>query len=163
MTDSPPTADSSKYLMSDTPGHQPTTEPTPGASRSLEEMNALRGELAERLGIELTAVSSDRVTGRMPVAGNRQPYGLLHGGASAALAETLGSFHAATVVGEGGTAVGLELSCTHHRGAREGYVFGESTALFVGRTVASFEIVVGNEAGDRVCTARLTCVLRRKP
>lgn len=143
-----------------TPAEQQTD---PEALPSLAEMNAVRGELAERMGIELTTVTADRVAGRMPVAGNRQPYGLLHGGASAAFAETLGSFHAATVVGPQGTAVGLELSCTHHRGARDGDVFGESTVLFAGRTVASFEIVVSNEAGERVCTARLTCVLRRKP
>ncbi|QNK79765.1 hotdog fold thioesterase [Nakamurella sp. PAMC28650] len=137
------------------------SEQEPDVADQLARMNAVRGELAERMEIELTQVTLDRVTGRMPVAGNRQPYGLLHGGASAVLAETLGSFHAATVVAPEGTAVGLELSCTHHRGARDGFVTGESTAIFVGRTVATFEIVVSNEAGERVCTARLTCVLRR--
>lgn len=138
------------------------SEQPAGATDHLAKMNVMRGELAERMGIELTAATADRVRGRMPVAGNRQPYGLLHGGGSAVLAETLGSFHAVAAIGPDGTAVGLELSCTHHRGVRDGFVYGESTALFVGRTVATFEIVISNEAGERVCTARLTCVVRRR-
>ena len=127
--------------------------------------NAVRGELAERIGLVLTEVNPERVAGTIPVEGNRQPYGLLHGGASAALAETLGSFHAALAAGKNGIAVGIELNCSHHRGAKDGLVFGVSTPLQVGRTVATFEIVISDEAGNRVCTARLTCILRsnRKP
>jgi 1,4-dihydroxy-2-naphthoyl-CoA hydrolase len=136
------------------------TEPRT-AALPVEQANAMRGELAERMGIELTLVTSERVTGRLPVVGNRQPFGLLHGGATAALAETLGSFHAQLAAGPDGSAVGIELSCSHHRSARDGFVYGVSTPLQVGRTVASFEIVVSNEAGERVCTARLTCVIRQ--
>ncbi|SDP31449.1 uncharacterized domain 1-containing protein [Nakamurella panacisegetis] len=128
---------------------------------TVEQANAMRGELAERIGIELTEVSTERVAGRMPVVGNRQPFDLLHGGATAALAETLGSFHAQVAAGQTGTAVGIELSCSHHRAARDGYVYGVSTPLQVGRTVASFEIVVSNEDRQRVCTARLTCIIRQ--
>jgi 1,4-dihydroxy-2-naphthoyl-CoA hydrolase len=160
MTDSPPTADSSDLLMIQTPGDLPN--PDPVLTRELAAKNAMRGELAERMGIELTSISADRVTGKMPVTGNRQPFGLLHGGANATLAETLGSFHAVAAAGPGGSAVGIDLSCTHHRGARDGFVYGESTALFVGRTVATFEIAINNEAGDRVCTARLTCSIRSR-
>ena len=127
---------------------------------TVEQANAMRGELAERIGIELTEVTAERVAGRMPVAGNRQPFDLLHGGATAALAETLGSFHAQLAAGPKGAAVGIELSCSHHRAAREGDVHGVSTPLHVGRTVATFEIVVRDDDDRRICTARLTCVIR---
>ena len=130
---------------------------------SLEYFNGMRGELAGRIGIELTEVGPDRVAGRMPVVGNRQPFDLLHGGATAALAETLGSFHAQLAAGPGGSAVGIELNCSHHRAAKDGHVYGVSTPLQVGRTVATFEIVVRNDADQRVCTARLTCVIRSAP
>lgn len=133
------------------------TEPM---DEQLAAVNAIRGELAEKLGIVLTAISPAEVTGTMPVQGNRQPYGLLHGGASAALAETLGSFHAAIAAGPDRIAVGIELNCTHHRAARSGTVYGVSTPLHVGRTVSSFAIVVTDDDGNRVCTARLTCLLR---
>ncbi len=125
--------------------------------------NAMRGQLADRMGLVLTQVDVDCVAGTIPVEGNRQPYGLLHGGASAVLAETLGSFHAALAAGPTGTAVGIELNCSHHRAANEGLVYGVSTPLQVGRTLASFEIVVSDEAGRRICTARLTCLIRRPP
>jgi 1,4-dihydroxy-2-naphthoyl-CoA hydrolase len=126
----------------------------------LAAFNARRGELAERMGIVLTELGPERVTGTMPVAGNRQPYGLLHGGASAALAETLGSMHAAISAGPDATAVGIELNCSHHSSARDGLVHGVSTPLRVGRTLATFEIVVSDEAGTRICTSRLTCAIR---
>ncbi|KGM17224.1 hypothetical protein N867_07780 [Actinotalea fermentans ATCC 43279 = JCM 9966 = DSM 3133] len=118
-----------------------------------------RGTLAERLGIQLLEARADRVVGTMPVAGNTQPYGLLHGGASVALAETLGSYAAALHAGPGRQAVGLEVSATHHRGVRDGVVTGRATALHLGRTTASYEIVVEDETARRVCTARLTCLL----
>ena len=123
-------------------------------------LNAHRGELAERMGIVLTSASADRVAGEMPVTGNRQPFGLLHGGASAALAETLGSMHAIVAAGDKASAVGIELSCSHHSSARDGVVYGVSNPLRVGRTLASFEIVITDAAGSRICTARLTCLMR---
>lgn len=118
-----------------------------------------RGTLAERLGIELLEASAEQVVGTMPVAGNTQPYGLLHGGASVALAETLGSYAAALHAGPGRQAVGLEISATHHGGVRAGTVTGRARALHLGRTTASYEIVVEDETSRRVCTARLTCLL----
>jgi uncharacterized protein (TIGR00369 family) len=100
----------------------------------------------------------------MPVDGNTQPFGLLHGGASCALAESLGSvgasMHAAVTFG--GYAVGIEISATHHRSARAGLVTGVATPLHLGGTVATYDIVITDDAGDRVCTARLTCLLRRR-
>ena len=121
------------------------------------------GTLIERMGIDLTEVSASRATGTMPVAGNTQPYGLLHGGASAALAETLGSLAAAAHAGPGRAAVGIELNATHHRSARDGIVTGTARALHRGRSLATYEVVVEDEDGRRLCTARLTCMLMDAP
>jgi 1,4-dihydroxy-2-naphthoyl-CoA hydrolase len=118
--------------------------------------------LATRLGIDLTAVSAERVTGRMPVAGNRQLHGLLHGGATAAFAETLGSIGAAVHAGPGRMAVGVDLNATHHRAIRHGRVTGVATALHLGDTSAGYEIVVTDEDDQRVCTARLTCAIQSR-
>lgn len=118
------------------------------------------GQLTERLGIELTEVDPARMVGTMPVEGNLQPYGLLHGGATCALAETLGSVAAALHAGDQRVAVGLELNATHHRAARSGVVTGVCTPLHLGRSVASFEIVVHDEDDRRLSTFRLTCLLR---
>lgn len=123
----------------------------------------LAGTLVGRMGMELLEVGVERTVARMPVEGNTQPYGLLHGGASAALAETVGSIASALHAGEGRIAVGVDLSATHHRAVREGWVTGVATPLSLGRSVASYEIVVSDEGGNRVCTARLTCLLRDRP
>lgn len=126
-------------------------------------LTATEEQLTERLGIKLTEWSPDRVVGTMPVAGNRQPYGLLHGGANAALAETVGSIAAALHAGSDRVALGLELSCTHHRAATEGIVTAEATPLHRGRATATYEITITDEQGRRTCSAHLTCVLRDKP
>jgi len=140
--------------MADTPADAPRFPST------LDQWAAAgRGTLIERLGIELTGVAADRTTGTMPVAGNTQPAGLLHGGATASLAETLASVAAQQHAGPGRAAVGLELNATHHRGVRSGTVHGEARALHLGRTTASYEIVVTDDQGRRVCTARLTCMV----
>jgi uncharacterized protein (TIGR00369 family) len=120
------------------------------------------GALAERIGITLLEVSAERVVGTMPVEGNTQPLGLLHGGASAALAETLGSYGAVMhgiTIGRP-VAVGIELNATHHRSARSGIVTGVATPVHLGGTIATYEIVITDEKGARVCSARLTCFLR---
>jgi 1,4-dihydroxy-2-naphthoyl-CoA hydrolase len=130
------------------------------ASTTVELANRFRGELNERLGLLLTEVSAERVVGTLPVAGNRQPYGLLHGGASAALAETLGSVCAAVNAGPGRIALGVELNASHHRSVRDGTVTGVARPVHVSRSIGTFDVVVTDEAGRRVCTARLTCLLR---
>jgi 1,4-dihydroxy-2-naphthoyl-CoA hydrolase len=121
------------------------------------------GTLPVRIGVHISEASPKRVVGTMPVEGNTQPFGLLHGGASCVLAETLGSFGASLHAAElfGGYAVGVDISATHHRAARSGVVTGVATPLHLGVSVATYEIVVTNEAGQRVCTARLTCLLRK--
>jgi len=125
----------------------------------VELLNATRGALNERMGIELVEASAERVVGTMPVEGNTQPYGLLHGGASVVLAETLGSVGAALHAGEDKQAVGIDINATHHRAATSGTVTGVATPLHRGRTMASYEVVISDEDGKRVCTSRLTCTL----
>jgi 1,4-dihydroxy-2-naphthoyl-CoA hydrolase len=119
------------------------------------------GALAERMGITIVEAAPERIVGSMPVDGNTQPYGLLHGGASCVLAETLGSIGAAMHAYRlsGGRAVGVDINATHHRAARDGTVTGVATPLRLGRSVVTYEIVITDESGERVCTARLTCVL----
>ncbi|MDO8151452.1 PaaI family thioesterase [Isoptericola sp. b408] len=120
---------------------------------------AARGTLIERTGIELLEVGAEGASASMPVAGNTQPAGLLHGGATAALAETLGSVAAQIHAGTGRAAVGTELNITHHRGAREGTVHGVATAVHLGRSTASYEIEITDDAGRRIASARLTCLV----
>lgn len=119
-----------------------------------------RGGLGERMGMEWVETTPERVIARIPVAGNTQPFGLLHGGASAVLAESAGSVLANLNAGPGRFAVGIELSCTHHRSAREGWVTAEATPLSVGRTLVTSHISVTDDRGRPICSARLTCFLR---
>ncbi|HEU5036053.1 MAG TPA: hotdog fold thioesterase [Nocardioides sp.] len=117
------------------------------------------GGLNEKMGIELTEISAERVVGTMPVEGNTQPYGLLHGGASVVLAETLGSVGSAIHAHPDRLSVGIEINATHHRSATSGTVTGTATAVHLGRTTATYEVVVTDERGKRVCTSRITCAL----
>jgi 1,4-dihydroxy-2-naphthoyl-CoA hydrolase len=121
------------------------------------------GAMARRLGIEIVEASAQRVVGTMPVEGNTQPYGLLNGGASLALVETLGSIGAHLHAGAGRGAVGIEINASHHRSARGGLVTGVATPVNLGQTLAVYEVVVRDERGARLCTARLTCMLRDLP
>jgi 1,4-dihydroxy-2-naphthoyl-CoA hydrolase len=120
---------------------------------------AEEGTLPERMGIEIGEATPQRVVGTMPVAGNTQPYGLMHGGASCVLAETLGSIGAALHAAPDRLAVGLEISASHHRAVRRGTVTGVATAVHLGRSVATYQIEVTDERDRRVCTARLTCMI----
>jgi uncharacterized protein (TIGR00369 family) len=117
------------------------------------------GRLNESMGIELTEISAERVVGTMPVEGNTQPYGLLHGGASVVLAETLGSVGSAVHAHPDKLSVGIEINATHHRSATSGTVTGTATAVHLGRTMATYEVVITDERGKRVCTSRITCAL----
>ncbi|ADP82907.1 PaaI family thioesterase [Pseudofrankia inefficax] len=129
----------------------------------LAQLNAHRGELPRKLGIELLEATPERVVGRMPVEGNRQPYGLLHGGASVALAETVGSIAAMLNAGPGRAAVGLDINATHHRALTSGTVTAVATRIHAGRSAAMFDIRITDEQGRPVCTSRLTCLLRDQP
>ena len=118
------------------------------------------GTLVERMGIEIVQAGPDRLVATMPVAGNTQPYGLLHGGASVVLAETLGSIGAALHAGPGRVAVGLDVNASHHRAARSGVVTAVATPVHLGSTVVSYQVEVTDEQGRRICTSRITCLLR---
>jgi 1,4-dihydroxy-2-naphthoyl-CoA hydrolase len=120
----------------------------------------LAEQLAEKMGIEIVSRTLEEVVGRMPVAGNRQPYGLMHGGASGVLAETLGSTLSALHALPERFPVGLELACTHHRAATDGWVTGVARPLHVGRSTSTTEIVLTDDQGRRICTAKLTCLHR---
>ncbi|WP_061962044.1 PaaI family thioesterase [Demequina flava] len=112
------------------------------------------------LGITIDEEAAERVSGTMPVAGNTQPYGLLHGGASAALAETLASIGAMHHAGADGIAVGVDLNITHHRPASAGHVYGVAQPLHLGRTTATYAVGITDESGQTIATARLTCAIR---
>src|SRR5690554_4243348 len=118
------------------------------------------GELGVKLGIEFLELSPERAVGRMPVEGNTQPYGILHGGAHVVLAESLGSASAHVHAGPGRIAVGIEISASHSRSGSEGWVTGTCTAISLGRTLTVHEIVLTDDEGRRLSTVRMTNLLR---
>jgi 1,4-dihydroxy-2-naphthoyl-CoA hydrolase len=130
----------------------------PGMLERLKEMGD--GALATKMGIQIVEVSAERVVATMPVAGNTQPFGLLHGGASVVLAEQAGSIAANLVAGADRFAVGIEISASHLKAVREGVVTAVATPVSVGRTLVTYQIEITNEVGERTCVARLTCALR---
>ena len=119
------------------------------------------GALNDKMGFELLKITPEEVIGRMPVEGNTQPYGLWHGGASCVLAETLASLGSFMYAQPERVSVGVDINATHHRSVTAGWVTGTATALRLGNTVASYEIVITDDADRRVCTARVTCQLVR--
>ena len=121
------------------------------------------GTLLERMGVTITEASPERVVGTMPVEGNTQPYGLLHGGASVVLAETLGSYGSALHAGADRIAVGIEINATHHRAGTAGLVTGVATPISLGRTLATWAVEVRDDQGRLLCTSRITCLLRDTP
>jgi 1,4-dihydroxy-2-naphthoyl-CoA hydrolase len=138
--------------QSPAPSGPPATKPG--------EMYHDAGLLAAKMGIELKELAVERLVATMPVQDNTQPYGLLHGGASVVLAETLGSIGAAIHAGAGRTAVGVDISATHHRAVRAGVVTGVATPLHLGRSTACYEVVISDDHDRRVCTSRITCMIR---
>ncbi len=139
--------------MSDTTA-QPPADP---ALRYLLPGGA--GALAEKMGITVLEAGPERTVATMPVEDNTQPYGLMHGGASVVLGESVGSIAAALHAGPGRVAVGIEVNATHHRAVRDGMVTGVATAIHLGGRSATYEFVVVDESGRRVSTGRLTCML----
>ena len=119
------------------------------------------GDLAAKMGIEILELSAERAVATMPVEGNTQPRGLLHGGAYLVLGETLGSFAANVWSGENAYAVGIEISASHSKSAIKGKVTGVATAISLGKTLTVHEIVVTNEDGERCSTVRITNLIRR--
>ena len=117
------------------------------------------GALDQKLGITIIQAEPGRIVGTMPVEGNTQPMGLLHGGANVVLAESLGSIGTSLHAGPTRKIVGVDTNATHHKSATTGLVTGVATAISLGKTLCSWEIVITNEAGERTCTARITCLI----
>ncbi len=117
------------------------------------------GALNQKMGVKILEATAERLVATMPVEGNTQPYGLLHGGASVVLAESLGSLGSAIHAHPDRVSVGIDINATHHRAATSGLVTATATAIHLGRTVASYDIVITDERGKRVCTCRITCAL----
>ena len=117
------------------------------------------GALDKKMGIEIIEASPNRLVGTMPVEGNTQPIGLLHGGANVVLAESLGSIGTSLHAGPNRKIVGVDINATHHKSATTGLVTGVATAISLGKTLCSWEIIITNEAGERTCTARITCLI----
>lgn len=131
----------------------------PAASPHAEWFARFSSALDAKLGLEVLELSPQRVVGRLPVEGNTQPMGLWHGGASCVLAETLASIGAAAYARPDRLAFGVDINVTHHRAVSSGWVTGTATALRLGRTVATYEVVLTNDAGERIGTGRVTCQL----
>jgi 1,4-dihydroxy-2-naphthoyl-CoA hydrolase len=120
------------------------------------------GALNHKMGVKILEASAERVVATMPVEGNTQPYGLLHGGASVVLAESLGSLGSAIHAHPDRISVGVDINATHHRAATRGLVTAVATPLHLGRSMASYEVVVTDDQDRRVCTCRITCALLPK-
>jgi 1,4-dihydroxy-2-naphthoyl-CoA hydrolase len=118
------------------------------------------GDLTRKLGIEFLELSAEHSVATMPVEGNTQVVGILHGGAHVVLGESLGSISSAIHAGPGRVAMGIEINATHSRSISSGMVTATCTALSLGRTLASHEIVIRDEEGRRLSTVRMTNFLK---
>ncbi|MBU3715974.1 MAG: PaaI family thioesterase [Candidatus Nanopelagicaceae bacterium] len=118
-----------------------------------------RGTLDKKMGIEIIEASPERLVGTMPVEGNTQPLGLLHGGANVVLAESLGSVGTQLHAGPTRRIVGVDINATHHKSATSGVVTAVATAITLGKTLCSYNVEITNENGERTCTARITCLI----
>ena len=128
-----------------------------------EFLDAIRqrsaGALDKKMGIEIIEASPNRLVGTMPVEGNTQPIGLLHGGANVVLAESLGSIGTQLHAGANKRIVGVDINATHHKSATSGLVTGVATAVTLGKTLCCYEIEITNDKGERTCSARITCLI----
>jgi 1,4-dihydroxy-2-naphthoyl-CoA hydrolase len=117
------------------------------------------GALDIKMGIEIIEASPERLVGIMPVAGNTQPIGLLHGGANVVLAESLGSIGTQLHAGPNRKIVGVDINATHHKSAISGVVTAVATAVSLGKTLCCYEVEITNDKGERTCSARITCLI----
>ncbi len=120
------------------------------------------GALDKKMGIEIIEASPERLVATMPVEGNTQPIGLLHGGANVVLAESLGSIGTQLHAGADRKIVGVDINATHHKSATSGIVTAVATAISLGKTLCSYNVEVKNDKGERTCTARITCLILNK-
>jgi uncharacterized protein (TIGR00369 family) len=117
------------------------------------------GALDKKMGIEIIEASPERLVGTMPVEGNTQPLGLLHGGANVVLAESLGSIGTQLHAGANRKIVGVDINATHHKSALSGVVTAVAKAITLGKTLCCYEVEITNEKGERTCSARITCLI----
>ena len=117
------------------------------------------GPLDKKMGIEIIEASPERLVGTMPVEGNTQPIGLLHGGANVVLAESLGSIGTQLHAGADRKIVGIDINATHHKSATSGVVTAVATAISLGKTICSYQVEITNDKGERTCSARITCLI----
>ncbi|MFM9015180.1 MAG: PaaI family thioesterase [Candidatus Nanopelagicus sp.] len=117
------------------------------------------GALDKKMGIEIIEASPERLVATMPVEGNTQPIGLLHGGANVVLAESLGSIGTQLHAGADRKIVGVDINATHHKSATSGIVTAIATAISLGKTLCSYNVEIKNDKGERTCTARITCLI----
>ena len=117
------------------------------------------GALDKKMGIEIIEASPERLVGTMPVEGNTQPIGLLHGGANVVLAESLGSIGTQLHAGADRKIVGIDINATHHKSATTGVVTAVATAISLGKTICSYQVEITNDKGERTCSARITCLI----
>ena len=117
------------------------------------------GALDKKMGIEIIEASPERLVGTMPVEGNTQPIGLLHGGANVVLAESLGSIGTQLHAGADRKIVGIDINATHHKSATSGVVTAIATAISLGKTICSYQVEITNDKGERTCSARITCLI----
>jgi uncharacterized protein (TIGR00369 family) len=118
------------------------------------------GELADRMGIRIVSMNGSHGVATMPADGNKQPLGIVHGGAYVVLAETLGSMCATMAAGEGRHAVGIEINASHTKSCTEGLITATARAINIGRNLATHEVTVDDDKGNRLSTIRITNFLR---
>lgn len=118
-----------------------------------------RGTLDKKMGIEIIEASPERLVGTMPVEGNTQPFGLLHGGANVVLAESLGSVGTHLHAGPTRRIVGIEINASHHKSATSGIVTAVANAVTLGKTLCTYNVEITNDKGEKTCTARITCLI----
>jgi 1,4-dihydroxy-2-naphthoyl-CoA hydrolase len=132
---------------------------------TIAELNTLsKGTMSDNLGIEFTEIKEDKIVAKMPVDHRTiQPHGMLHGGASVSLAETLGSVAAHCSIDDSKyVVVGLEINANHIRSARSGYVTGTAKAVHVGRSTHVWAVDIVDDGGKLVCSSRVTLVIKEK-
>jgi uncharacterized protein (TIGR00369 family) len=145
------------------PSAEPSAEPFDAADGMAWVRRRGSGALAEKMGFEWVEFTRERAVARMPVEGNTQPVGLVHGGAYVVLAESLGSMHAnyhVELSGGDRLAVGVDINATHTRSARSGWVTATCTPLHLGRSITVHEIVCRDDDGNRLSTVRITNMVK---
>ena len=131
----------------------------------LQKINEFqKNTMTENIGIEITDFGDDSIEGKMPVNNKtKQPFGLLHGGASAAFAETLGSIGANIIIdSDNFSAVGIELNVSHLKSITNGWVFGRATAVRIGKKIQVWQIIIKDDNQNKICIGRLTLAILRK-